>query len=72
MEDVALGDDWTPLGEVMTLLSTLDVDLFTLDVEHIDDDVMCYDAFDDDWGLTLPLGHPFDDDLGPLMMRHDL
>jgi hypothetical protein len=44
MEDVALGHDWTPFREVMHLHSTLDVDLFTLDVEHMDDDVMRYDV----------------------------
>ena len=42
----------------MDPLSTLDVGLFTLDVEHIDDGIMHYDAFGDD-GAYIPLGHPF-------------
>jgi hypothetical protein len=71
MEDVALGHDWTPFREVMHLHSTLDADLFTLDVEHMDDDVMHYDTFMM-IGACLPLGHHFDDELGSLMMRHDL
>ena len=38
-EDVALGDDWVLLGEVMSPLFTLDDELYTLDVEHFKDDV---------------------------------
>jgi hypothetical protein len=38
MEDVALGHDWTPFKEVMHFHSTLDVDLLTMDIEHMDDD----------------------------------
>jgi hypothetical protein len=38
MEDVALGHAWTPFREVMHIH-------FTLDVEHMDDDVVHYDAF---------------------------
>jgi hypothetical protein len=40
MEDVALAHDWIPCRDEMHLHSTLDVGLFTLDVEHMDDDVM--------------------------------
>jgi hypothetical protein len=36
MEDIAMGHDWTPFKEVMHLHSTLDGDLFTLDVEHME------------------------------------
>jgi hypothetical protein len=57
-EDVALGHDWTPFREVILLHSTLDIDLFTLDVEHVDDDIMRYDTFMM-IGACLPLGHPF-------------
>jgi hypothetical protein len=59
----------------MHLHSTLEDDLFTLDVEHMDDDVMHYDAFMM-IGACLPLGHHFEDELGsfddvtsPLMSR---
>jgi hypothetical protein len=31
MEDVAHEDDWAPLGELMRLLSILDIDLFHLE-----------------------------------------
>ena len=55
----------------MLLHSTLDADLFTLDVEHMDDDVMHYDAFMM-IRTCLLLGHHFDDDMGSLVMRHDL
>jgi hypothetical protein len=41
IDDIALAFDWTPLREMAFLFSTLDVDLSTLDVEHIDDNVMC-------------------------------
>jgi hypothetical protein len=40
MEDIALAHDWTLFRETMHPFSTLDVGLFTLDIEHIDDDVM--------------------------------
>jgi hypothetical protein len=45
MEDVALRHDWTPFREVMHLHSKLDANLFTLDIEHMNDDNMRYDAF---------------------------
>ena len=45
MEDVALGHAWEPFREVMHIHSTLDIDISTLDVEHMDDDIVCYDAF---------------------------
>jgi hypothetical protein len=38
-EDNALGDDWAPLGEVMSPLFTLDDELYTLDVDHFEDGV---------------------------------
>jgi hypothetical protein len=38
-EDVALDDDWAPLGEVMSPLFTLDDELYTLDVDCFEDDV---------------------------------
>jgi hypothetical protein len=41
MEDIALGYAWTPLKEVMFDHSTLDIDLPTLHIELLDDDVMC-------------------------------
>jgi len=63
MEDVLLAHDWTLFREVMHLHSTLDTDLFTLDVEHMDDDVMHYDTFMM-IGDCLPLGHHFDDASG--------
>jgi hypothetical protein len=40
MDDVALAFDWTPLREMAYLFSTLEIDLSTLDIEHIDDDIM--------------------------------
>jgi hypothetical protein len=40
MEDIALGYAWTPLREVMLDHSALDIDLPTLDVKLLDDDVM--------------------------------
>jgi len=56
MEDVVLTHDWIPCKDEMHLHPTLDVDLFTLDVEHMDDDVMA-----PSWiGVCLPLGHHFD------------
>jgi hypothetical protein len=67
MEDVALTHDWTPCKDEMHLHSTLDACLFTLDVEHMDDDVM-------DWGL-LTIGALlwwvgiFDDEIWALMRR---
>jgi hypothetical protein len=50
MEDVALTQDWTPCRDEMHLHSTMDIGLFTLDIEHMDDDIM-------DWGL-LAVGVP--------------
>jgi hypothetical protein len=47
----------------MHIYSTLEDDLFTLDIEHMDDDVMHYDAFMM-IGACLPLGHHFNDELG--------
>jgi hypothetical protein len=47
----------------MLLHSTLDIDLFTFDVEHMDDDIMCYDTFMM-IEACLPLGHHFDVELG--------
>jgi hypothetical protein len=44
MENVALTQDCTPCRDEVHLHSTTDVGLFTLDVEHMDDDIM-------DWGL---------------------
>jgi len=48
IDDVALAFDWTPLREMAFLFSTYDIDLSTLeadlstfDIEHIDDNVMC-------------------------------
>jgi len=67
MEDVALGHDWTPFKEEMHLHSTLDANLFTLDVEHMDDDVIHYDALMM-IRTCLLLGNHFDDELGSLMM----
>jgi hypothetical protein len=63
MENVALGYAWTPLKEVMHVHSTLDVGLLTLDVEYMEDDVMCYDYFMM-IGACLPSGHHFDDEMG--------
>jgi len=63
MEDDALGHDWTPFREVMLLHSTLDADLFTLDVEHMDGDVMHYDTFMM-IGACFPFGHHFNDQVG--------
>jgi hypothetical protein len=40
MKDVALVHDWTPCKNKMHLHSTLDASLFTLNVEHMDDDIM--------------------------------
>ena len=42
MKDVALASDCIACRDVMHLHSTLDVGIFTLDVEHMDDDVMDY------------------------------
>jgi hypothetical protein len=47
----------------MHLHFTLDVGLFTLGIEHVDDDAM-------NWGF-LAIGHYFDE-LESLMKRHDL
>jgi len=40
MEDVALVHDWIPCRDEMNLHSTLDVGIFTLGIDHMDDDVM--------------------------------
>jgi hypothetical protein len=40
MEGVALAHDWIPCKDEMHPHSTLDVGLFTLDIEHMGDDVM--------------------------------
>jgi hypothetical protein len=40
MEDVALAYDWIPCRDEMHLRSTLGVGIFTLDIEHMDDNVM--------------------------------
>jgi hypothetical protein len=63
MENVALGHDWTPFKEVMHPHSSLNANLFTLDVDHMDDDVMHYDAFMM-IGACSPSAHHFDDELG--------
>jgi hypothetical protein len=55
-EDVALDDDWAPLGEVMSPFSPWTMSLFTLDIELLDDDVMHYVLLDDDGGA---IGAPF-------------
>jgi hypothetical protein len=41
MEDIALGYAWTPFREVVLDHFTLDAGLPTLDVELLDDDIMC-------------------------------
>ena len=38
-EDVALGDDWASLRDVISPLFTLDDEHYTLDVEHFEDDI---------------------------------
>jgi len=40
IKDVALAQDWIPCKDDMHFHSTLDAGLFTLDIEHMDDDVM--------------------------------
>jgi hypothetical protein len=40
MEEVSLVNYWIPCRDDMHLHSTLDVGLFTLDVEHMDDGIM--------------------------------
>jgi hypothetical protein len=55
MEDVSLAHDWIPSRDEKHLHSTLDVDLFTLDVEHMDDDTMSpsWVGLACHWGTTL-------------------
>jgi len=51
MEDVALTHGWTPFGEMMHPLSTLDVENFEDDVTHVMIMMMM--------GPTPSLGHPW-------------
>jgi len=50
-EDVALDDDWAPLGEEMSTIFTLDIDCFEDDVTYMILLMMV--------GLTPSLGHPW-------------
>jgi hypothetical protein len=57
MEEIALAQDWRLFGEMMHPLSTMDASLYTLDVEHFEDDVT-HVMMVIMVGPTLALGHP--------------
>jgi hypothetical protein len=67
MEDIEIRHDWTPFREVKLIHSTLDTELFSLYTKHMDNEIMCYDAFMM-IRACFPLGNHFNDELRSLMM----